>query len=117
MLLKAPRLWALLCLLLVLQLATAQSFRVLQRQDDAATVTTESDAEPTNGDDADKTSTGLETSETDAPKSKTESDRKASTTDDSKTSSAAPPASTTITTDGPLDPSSLRNGTDSQLPF
>lgn len=104
---KPARLWALLCLLLVLQLATAQSFQVVRRQDDAATTT----AVESDRDDADKTSAKKTATETDAPESKTDSDRKASRT------LAPVPSATMISTDGDLDNSTLKNSMPTLCPL
>lgn len=107
---KAARLWALLCLALVVQLAVSQSFAVVRRDDKSAPATTLISSSPapaetnTAGKDGDKTdpkSTGSKPSATDSTGTITG----APSSTHGTTGSPLP----TIVTDGPLDNSTFFN--------
>lgn len=119
---RALRLWAVLCLVLLLQFATAQSFQVMRRQDagmtSIATTKTASDGpKPTSPDDKDGNSKdeGKDDDKNDGQKddkatkkgdaTRSEEDHKA------KKTSTAEPTGTSIAGEDGLDDSNFVNGT------
>ncbi|KAK0389290.1 hypothetical protein NLU13_2865 [Sarocladium strictum] len=109
-----PRIWALLCLVLLLQHATAQSFRIVPRQDggtvSVSATASEEGAEATGT--ASRSVEEEESGKTEAPSS-TVSRKASSATSESE------PTSTGITTNGPLDDANFINSTipEGQLPL
>ncbi|KAI9166740.1 hypothetical protein HJFPF1_02854 [Paramyrothecium foliicola] len=114
---RASRLWALLCLALVLQLATAQSFTVIRRQDDRPDATTQPRPEPeptsVNGDNQKSAETTK--AEQEAPKSSSTITKGPST----PIKSTRTPIPTVTSSKGPIDNSTFFNDTipEGQLPL
>ncbi|KAF7544297.1 hypothetical protein G7Z17_g10074 [Cylindrodendrum hubeiense] len=124
MLPRWSRLWALLCLFLVIQLVSAESFRIAYRRDDKASSETAVESKTTTKESkATGTADSSDEATTDAAES-TGKDHKSvtvTTTTKAKTTknSEASATSTIITSDGTLDNSTFVNVTiaDGQLPI
>ncbi|KAH8176217.1 hypothetical protein LIA77_04635 [Sarocladium implicatum] len=120
---RLARVWALLCLALFLQHATAQSFRVAARQDaDTTSISvTRSDDEPrptATGSSRDEKDEEDEDEKKNTSKTEEPSSTKASKSADA-TNESSKPTSTTIETNGPLDDANFINSTipEGQLPL
>lgn len=113
------RLWALLCLFLAIQLATAQSFRLVVRDDQSSTAIHSDSESKTATQQSDATKTANSEKSTDTSESDNTSDATASATSTKTKASKSvesTASSTVISSNGDLDNSTFVNGTVIELP-